>query len=76
VLYIETSKGIGIRVADFGSSKSLDEHATSYTMTGHGGTRDYQAREFVQFRGGEHPVADWRPTNDDYKKGDMFAVLG
>jgi len=75
VLFVESSKGIEIRVADFGISKMLDEHATSYTVTnGHNGTKGYQAREFVLFRGGDHPVKDWRPTNDDYKKADVFAL--
>jgi len=74
VLYVQTIKGISVRVADFGISKKLDEAATSYTMThaGAGGTKGYQSQEFVQYKNGFLPY--WRPTNDDYKKGDMFAL--
>ena len=37
------------------------------------GTQGYQSGEFVRYKYDEHKDKNWRPSNDDFKRADMFA---
>jgi serine/threonine-protein kinase/endoribonuclease IRE1 len=73
ILFVESDKTITIKVADFGISKALDEGVTSYTQTSMAGSKGYQAQELVLLKLGEHSDSNWRPTNEDFKKADIFS---
>ena len=37
------------------------------------GTKGYQSGEFVRYKNEEHEDKDWRPSNEDFKRADIFA---
>ena len=37
------------------------------------GTKGYQSGEFVRYKNDEHEDKDWRPSNEDFKRADIFA---